>query len=80
VSAKDPNERKLVASLAAHESWVQTEDRAERLAPARAAFEAKFLEQAGGDPVRAASLRKAHYTRMALRSLQARRAKGGVSA
>lgn len=68
-----PTERTLVARLAAHESWAQTEDRAARTAPARAALEARFLEMAGGDALRAASLRKAHYARLALRAHQARR-------
>jgi len=34
----------------------------------------KFLDQAGGDPVRAAHLRKAFYAEMALKSARARRA------
>lgn len=44
-------ERKLVASIAAHESWASTPDRAARTAPARRALEAKFLELAGETPV-----------------------------
>ena len=39
----------------------------------RAALEARFLEQAGGDPVRAQHLRKAHFQRLALKSAIARR-------
>ncbi len=65
--------KSLRASIAAHESWAQTENRSARTAPARAALDAKFLEQAGGDSVRAAHLRKAHFARLALRSAQARR-------
>lgn len=42
-------------------------------APARAALDRKFMEQAEGDPVRAAHLRKAHFKRLALKSAQARR-------
>lgn len=68
-----PSERVLRARLAVHESWANTEDRAARTAPARAARDAKFLEQAGGDPVKAAHLRKAHFARLALKSAQARR-------
>lgn len=68
-----PTERRLAASVAAHESWANTDDRSARTAPARAALEAKFLERAGGDPVRAEHLRKAHYQRLALKSAQARR-------
>lgn len=66
-------ERRLVASIAAHESWANTDNRAARTAPARAALDRKFLEQAGGDPVRAAHLRKAHFSRLALKSAQSRR-------
>jgi hypothetical protein len=36
-------------------------------------MDAKFLERAGGDPVRAAHLRKAHFARLALKSAQSRR-------
>ena len=69
----EPSERQLVASIAAHESWAHTENRTARTAPARAALDAKFLEQSGGDSVRAAHLRAAHFKRLALRSAQARR-------
>jgi hypothetical protein len=71
--AHDPTERSLAAKLASHESWAQTPDRAARTAPARAALDAKFLEQAGGDPVRAENFRKAYYARLALKSAQSRR-------
>lgn len=66
-------EKRLAASIAAHESWASTEDRAARTAPARRALEDKFLEQAGGDPQRAEHLKKAHFQRLALKSAQARR-------
>jgi hypothetical protein len=42
-------------------------------APERTALLAKFLEQAGGDPVRAEHLRLAYYKRLALKSAQSRR-------
>jgi len=67
------SERRLVASIAAHESWANTTDRSARTAPARLALDARFLEQAGGDPVRADHLRKAHFQRLALKSAQSRR-------
>lgn len=67
------SERSLAASIAAHESWAATEDRSARTAPARAALDRRFLEQAGGDPVRAAHLRRAHFQRLALKSAKARR-------
>lgn len=67
------SERQLVARIAAHESWANTANRSARTAPARAALDQKFLDAAGGDPVRAAHLRKAHFARLALKSAQARR-------
>lgn len=70
-----PAERHLAASIAAHVSWANTENRSARTAPARQALDAKFLEQAGGDPVRAEHLRKAHFQRLALKSAKARRAR-----
>jgi len=67
------SERRLLAQIAAHESWAQTENRTARTAPARAALAQKFLDQAGGDPAKAANLRKAYFARLALKSAQARR-------
>ncbi len=66
-------ERVLRARIAAHESWANTENRSARTAPARAALDAKFLDEAGGDPVRAAHRRSAHFARLALKSAQSRR-------
>lgn len=70
-------ELSMLGRLGAHVSWANTADRSARTAPARAALEQKFLDEAGGDPVRAAHLRKAHYARLALKSAQARRKKAG---
>ena len=67
------SERQLAASIAAHESWAATPDRSARTAPARRALDQKFLEQAGGDPQRAESLRSAYFKRLALKSAQSRR-------
>jgi len=69
----EPNERKLIAQVSAHVSWANTENRSARTAPARAARDAKFLDEAGGDPVRAGHLRKAYFARLALKSAQSRR-------
>lgn len=66
-------ERRLRASIAAHESWAATEDRTARTAPARRGLEEKFLREAGGDPKRAEHLRRAHFQRLALKSARARR-------
>ena len=53
-------EQRQVAQLGVQTSWANTEDRSARTAKARAAMWQKFLDQAGGDPVRADHLRKAH--------------------
>ena len=68
-----PAEAHLRARIAAHLSWAKTEDRTARTASARAALDQKFLDQAGGDPVRAEHLRRAHFAKLALKSAQARR-------
>ena len=73
MSAKDAGDRHLVAQIAAHESWANTEDRTSRTAPARAALSKKFLKLAGGNPLCAEHLRRAHFAGLALRSAQARR-------
>lgn len=65
--------RSMAARYAVEMSWAQTDDRAARTAPARAAFDQKFLDAAGGDPIKAAHLRKAHFLRLSLKSAQARR-------
>lgn len=66
-------ERRLAASMAADMSWANTKDRSARTTPARRALDEKFLEQAGGDPKRAESLRSAHFKHLALKSAQSRR-------
>jgi hypothetical protein len=66
-------EVRLAAQIRAHQSWAKTVDRSARTAPARAARERQFLEQADGDPVRAAHLRTAYYKRLALQSAASRR-------
>lgn len=71
-----PAERSLRGTLASHQSWANTENRTERTAPARKALDAKFLTEAGGDPQRAESLRKAYYARLAFLSAKARRERG----
>lgn len=67
------SEKRLAASIAAHESWAQTPDRAARTANARRGLDEKFLKEADGDPIRAEHLRKAHFQRLALKSAKARR-------
>ncbi|HSS25788.1 MAG TPA: hypothetical protein VLL82_15625 [Mycobacterium sp.] len=68
----------LARSMAAHESWGKTPDRAARTANARRAADERFLAQADGDPLRAESLRKAHYKRIQLKSIAARKAKAAA--
>lgn len=73
-----PELRTLRSRIAAHESWARTENRPARTAAARRALEQKFLDEAGGDPKRAESLRSAYYARLAFKSAQARRRRGGA--
>ncbi|MEU5133451.1 hypothetical protein [Streptomyces californicus] len=84
----EPEDRTLRARLAAHQSWGNTADRAARTAGARRAAESKFEQEArkkhpGATEAQIAaaaeSLRKAHFVRMALLSVQARRKKRGTS-
>lgn len=84
--ANDPGERALIARLAAHTSWANTEDRAARTKAARDAAWNRFAHQVDPDgkldPAerarRADHARKAFMTRLALRSAQARRKAGAV--
>ena len=74
-------DRSLIARLAAHESWANTADPSARTAPARRALLDRFERQVDPDGVlspaerarRAGHARKAYFTRLALRSAQARR-------
>lgn len=75
--AVSPDDRSLNARIGAHSKWANTTDRTAATAPARRALEQKFLDEAGGDPVRAESLRKAYYLRLARLSALARRARKG---
>ena len=76
-----PSERSLRARLAAHESWARTGDRTARTAAGTAAFLDRFEREVDPDGTldpadrarRAESARKAYFTRLALRSAQARR-------
>jgi hypothetical protein len=66
-------ELRLLGQLGAETSWSRTEDRPARTAAARAAADARFLREAGGDPQRAEHLRRAHFRRLALKSVRSRR-------
>ena len=79
----DTADRSLRARIAAHSKWSQVADRAAATLPARTAFLDRFEREV--DPegklapdVRArlaASAKSAHFSRMALRSVQSRRRK-----
>lgn len=73
MASHDPQTRHLVSRIGAEISWANTEDRSARTAPARAALNKKFLDEAGGDPVRAEHLRKAHFLQLAHKSAEARK-------
>ena len=83
-----PSERTLRSQIAAHESWAKTTDRAARTANARKAMLDKFeqmVDPEGELPPaerarRAEHARKAHFKRLALKSAQARRRRGGNDA
>ncbi len=53
-----PSEKSLQHQVAAYHSWTKTEDWSARTSNGRTAFEQKFLDDAGGDPKRAASARR----------------------
>lgn len=73
--------RSLAAVIGAHTSWANTSDRSARTRPAREALMASFERKVDPDgtldpaerAVRAEHARKAHYARLALLSVQARR-------
>lgn len=81
MSKYSESERRLRASMAAHESWAKTDDRSARTEPARQALLARFEQQVDPDGIldpaerakRAEHARQAHYKRLALKSAKARR-------
>jgi hypothetical protein len=78
-SSLTPEQRRLRASVAAHERWAHN-DPVEGTKPARTAWFGKFIEQVDHDRKlpeaerqrRAQSAMRAHMQRMALRSSRAR--------
>lgn len=85
MASNHPGDAALIAKAAAHVKWAMCPDRAAATAAAREAFRNQFERQV--DPNnelpeaerlrRAESARKAHFSRMALKSAQARRARAG---
>lgn len=85
----DSSSRSMITRLAAHEKWARTSDPSAATAPARAAFDARFLREVDARwpglseadrQRRAAHLRKSYFARLALLSAQARRKSGGGAA
>ena len=78
-----PAQRALRAKLAAHASWANTTDRAARTAAARKAAHDRFEREVDPDGAlppderarRAASARRAHFSRLALLSARKRRSR-----
>jgi hypothetical protein len=64
---------------AAFKGWADTRDWSARTRPGRAAFEARFLEQADGDPKRAEAAKRAYFIDLARKSAEARKRRGGDS-
>ena len=84
-----PSERSMRGALGAHVSWQNTENRTERTAPARKAFDDRFEREVDPDGVlppaerakRVENARRAYFLRLALKSARARRsAKQGRAA
>lgn len=83
-----PAERTLRAKVAAHTSWANTPDRAARTAAARKAAHDRFAHQVDPEGVlppeerarRAENARKAYFSRLAMLSVRARRARARQTA
>jgi hypothetical protein len=88
MAARTPEDRTLVAQIAAAERWGRTPDRTAATAPARAGLRAKFareIDPAGTLPAdelerRVDHLVRAHMLRMSLAAKQARRRVGATDA
>ncbi len=79
----DTSDRALRARIAAHSKWAQTPDRAAATQPARTAFLRRFEREVDPEGKLAPDVRarladnakSAHFSRLALRSVQSRRKK-----
>jgi hypothetical protein len=88
VSARTPEDRSLVAQIAAAERWGRTPDRTAATAPARAGLRAKYAREVDPDNQlddaererRVDSLMRAHMLRMSLAAKNARRKAGDPDA
>jgi hypothetical protein len=83
VPARNPEDRALIARIAANDRWANEPDRSAATAPGRAAFRTQFetLVDPGGvlspdeRSKRASNAKRAYFQRLALKSAQARRAR-----
>jgi hypothetical protein len=88
MSARTPEDRSLVAQIAAAERWGRTPDRTAATAPARAGLRAKYAREVDPDNQlddaererRVDSLMRAHMLRMSLAAKNARRKAGDPDA
>ena len=74
VASPDPA-KSMAGKIGAHTKWARTTDRTQATQAARDEFEARFLAEAGGDPIRAKHLRKLYYARLSLKSAKTRAAR-----
>jgi hypothetical protein len=82
VPSKDPEERAMIAQIAARSRWAKTPDRSGATSKARSSLRTKFEREADPDGTlspaereyRVEQLMKAHMLRMTLKAKQARRA------
>jgi hypothetical protein len=82
-----PSERRLISSIGGNSRWAKETDPTAATKPARDKFDQRFELEVDPDGVlpveerarRAAHARRAYFSRLALRSAQARRAKRGVA-
>lgn len=78
--ALTPQQRVLRARLGAHALHAKVGNESAHTAPARKAFDQRFLDAAGGDAVKAEHLRREHFLRLALASSKARAARKAAAA
>jgi hypothetical protein len=84
--SKDPQDRAVIAQIAAAERWGRTNDRSAATAPARAGLRAKFAREADPDGAlppdelekRVDHLYRAHMLRMSRAAAKAKAARRGV--
>jgi hypothetical protein len=86
MASAHPGDAAQIAKLAAHVRWAGCTDRTAATAAARQAFHDRWEKEVDPDgkldpkerAKRAAHAKKAHYSRMALKSAQTRRAKSAA--